>query len=338
MTHWLLSLKRLLRPGTAILLLLIVLTVWGGREAGRSAELRPCGVVCEDTDFSLRDALTAKGFVPFASREEMEHAISRGTLDCGAVLLPGLGQALENGEYAGFVQVLTAPDSFLPEVYEAHIHASLYSAAAPAVTVQSAREAGVALEIADVREELARLRSEGLLFSFEIVTAQGAPAAPRDLGRAVSQAAAALLLFAAVTPGTVRAARWTEELKDRIGRKAAVMSVLIPTLFWQSVLYFLAAAMAGNPAAMAGYILLLTALGLAAARLPFRTYVFLPVCLLGGLAVYPVYFDLGIPLALRCLLPPCWLLAAIRYPAAAMGLGAGLTALLLVFYPKRRHL
>lgn len=336
MTAWMLALKRFLKPGTAIMLLLVLLAVWGGNAAGRKTELRPCGVVCEDAApaaQAVQTALEKKGFVRYDTREAMTEAISYGTLDCGAVLLPGLGEAIAEGRPAGHILLLTAPDSFLTEAYEAHLAASLYTAAAPAMTLQSAAEAGVELTLEQVQAELDAMYDDGWLFSFRVTTVEGVPPVERDLGLAIAQAAAGLLLFAAIFTGTQRAAADAEGMRPRIGRRAAVTGILLPTLFWQAILYLLAAGlMLPTREALPGYVLLVTALGLLASRLPFRTDAILPIVLLGSLAAYPIYYDLAESYpkiaALRYLLPPCWLLYTGEYPLASAILGA---ALVLVF-------
>lgn len=343
MTHWYLSLKRMLRPGTVLMLLLVLLTVWLGGMAGRQAELRPCGVVCEDpTELALemQESLRQKGFPVYATREELTHDVSRGTLDCGAVLLPGLGDALAEGKPAGHVLFLTAPDSFLTEVYEAHLSAALYSASAPALTVQSAADAGVTLTTEEVRAELDALRDAGYSFTFDILTTEGVPPVLPDTGLAVSRAAAALLLFAAIVTGTIRAVEDADALWKRIGRKAALGRILLPSLFWQALLYTLAAGVTlrGDLAALTGYALLLTALGLIVARLPVKPGALLPICLLGALAMFPIYYDLTEYLpqtaVLHWVLPPCWLLKLLDCPAAGV-LGL-LAPIILLCYPGRR--
>lgn len=343
MTHWQLALKRFLRPGTVLLLLLTALTVWAGGSLGHQTQLRPCGVVCEDPNASdIRDALCRKSFVPYETREEMSRAVSRGELDCGAVLLPGLAEAVAAGKPGGHILLLTAPDSFLTEVYEAHLSSTLYAACAPVMAMQAAADAGVTLTEQAVREELDALVRDGYRFTFEITTAAGGAAEPEDLGGTIRLFAAAMLLFAAIVPGTARASEEADRFRSRIGSKKAVSSILIPTLFWQGLLYTLAAGIAqpSQAGALAGYVLLLTALGLISAQLPAKRKILLPICLLGALALYPVYYDLAEAwrgaAALRLVLPPCWMLVIPAHPWSAIALGSCMTAALLL-YSERRH-
>ena len=131
-----LALKRYLRPGRLALLVLMALMIVFGRSAGRQAALRPCGLYCEDphpTAQAVQADLLGRGFAAYHSQEEMEEDISMDILDCGAVLQKGIGEAVDRADYAGFVTLLAAPDSFLTEAYEAHITAALYTAAAPAL-------------------------------------------------------------------------------------------------------------------------------------------------------------------------------------------------------------
>ena len=345
MTAWILALKRLLRPAAAIMLAVTILLIWAAGLSGAQVSLRPCGIVCEDPAAAeLKDALTAKGFVPFGSRAEMEQAIADGALDCGAVLLPGIAEGAVKNELDGSVILLSAPDAFLTEVYQAHIHATLYTVSGPQRTVQGAAAADIALDPDRVRSETEALRKNGYLFRFETERINGGAPDSRDLGIILAQAAAALLLFAAIVPGTGKVLRDAEYMAVRIGRPAALLRILLPTLLWQALLFTLAAVLplGGHVAATAGYVLLLTALGLIAARLPFRTDLLIPIMLLGSLALYPIYFDLAamIPQAglIRLILPPCWFPAILSAPVPALLCGAAICAALLCLFPVRRHL
>ena len=346
MTCWMLALKRFLRPGRLLLLLLISLAILGGRTAGHQAALRPCGILCQDDHpaaLAVRDGLLDHGFTAYDDLDKMTDDISKGVLDCGAVLLPGIGQAVEQGEYAGFVQLFTAPDSFLTETYQAHITAALYTAAAPAMIRQASQEAGIPLDLEAILQEWNSMMSSGYRFTFEVVTTQGTPPESPDYGQAIATAAGALLLFAAVVPGTVRLGMDANRLQCRIGRKNALLGVLLPGLVWQLILSCLAAApwMGETGWAVPGYLLALTGLGLLLARLPVSLKPLLPLALLGALAMMPIYFDLtGLYpqlLPLRCLLPPCWLFFFIQHPLSGAGISALITTVILVLYPRRRQ-
>ena len=346
MSGWMLALKRYLRPGRLVLLVLMVLSIGLGRSAGRQAELRPCGLYCEDshpTALAVREDLLSRGFAAYDSREEMEADISRGILDCGAVLQRGIGEAIDRADYAGFVELLTAPDSFLTEAYEAHITAALYTAAAPAMIRQASAEAGVMLEDAAIRQALAEMMEEGYRFTFDIVTTRGTPPETRDLGQAIALAAAALLLFATVVPGTVGLVRDADRLWNRIGGKAARLQLLLPGICWQALICSLTAGLTLGKSGwgIPGYVLILTALGLVIARLPVNLKPLLPLVLLGSLALFPIYFDLtGLYpqlMVLRKLLIPCWLPELTDHPALGAAMGAGAAAVLVALYPKRRQ-
>ena len=341
-----LALKRFLRPGKLLLFLLISLAVIGGRAMGREASLRPCGILCQDdsgTALAVKEELLRHGFLAYEDLEDMTEDISMGVLDCGAVLLPGIGEAIEGADYAGFVRLLAAPDAFLTEVYEAHIIAALYTAAAPAMVEQAAEQAGVVLTLEDIREEWQRLLDGGYRFTFQVVTVEGVPPEKPDYGRLIAQAAGALLLFSAVVPGTVRLTADADRLWNRIGRRKALWNVLLPGLFWQAVFCSLAVApwLGRDGWAVPGYVLALTALGLLIARLPVSLKPLLPLVLLGALALMPIYYDLTALypslLLLRKLLPPCWLLELGSYPALGAAIGAAATAAILALYPKRRQ-
>lgn len=345
MTIWKLALKRFLTPGKLALLLAISLAILGGRTAGHQAALRPCGILCQDGSpaaLAVKASLLNHGFVPYQTLEAMTDDISMGVLDCGAVLLPGIGQGIGQGDYAGFVQLFVAPDSFLTQAYQAHITAALYTASAPALISQAALDAGVPLESEAIQKEWDSMLDSGYRFRVEMVTTQGkAPEAP-DYPQAIATAAGALLLFAAAVPGTVRLTLEANRLQDRIGRKKALMGVLLPGLVWQLLLCTLAAAPFLGRAgwAVPGYLLSLTALGLLLARMPLSLKPLLPLVLLGALALMPIYFDLTslYPelLPLRYLLPPCWLLVFQARPILCSGI-AGLTAAAaLARYPIRR--
>ena len=345
MTIWKLSLKRYLTLGNLALLLAISLAIPGGRIAGHQAALRPCGILCQDGSsaaLEVKQELLNHGFVSYDDLNAMTADISMGVLDCGAVLLPGIGQGIEQGNYAGFVRLYVAPDSFLTEAYQAHITAALYTAAAPALISQAAKDAGVPLGSEAIQRQWEQMLDSGYRFRIEVVTTGGkAPEAP-DYPQAIAAAAAALLLFAAVVPGTVRLSQEADRLGRRIGERKALMGVLLPGLVWQLILCTLAAAPFLGKAGwvVPGYLMSLTALGLLLARSPLSLKPLLPLVLLGSLALMPIYFDLTTLypqlLMLRYLLPPCWLLAAQSHPVLFSGI-AGLTAaVLLAIYPVRR--
>ena len=345
MTLWKLSLKRYLSVGRLALLVAICLAILGGRTAGHQAELRPCGLLCQDESpaaVEVQSALLSRGFVSYDDLNAMTEDISLGVLDCGAVLLPGIGQGIAEGEYAGFVRLYVAPDSFLTEVYQAHITAALYTAAAPALISQAAEAAGVSLEAEAIQREWEKLLDTGYRVRIEVVTTQGkAPETP-DYPQAIAAAAGALLLFAAVVPGTVGIVREADRLGRRIGGRKALTGVLLPGITWQLLLCTLAAAPFLGEAGrwVPGYLLCLTALGLVLARSPLSLKPLLPLVLLGSLALMPIYFDLtGVYprlLTLRYLLPPCWLLAVQNHPVLCSAIGALTTAVLLLLYPIRR--
>lgn len=343
---WMLALKRYLRPGKLSLLVLMALMIVFGRSAGRQAALRPCGLYCEDphpTAQAVQADLLGRGFAAYHSREEMEEDISMGILDCGAVLQKGIGEAVDQADYAGFVTLLAAPDSFLTEAYEAHITAALYTAAAPALIRQASTEAGVPLEDAAIQKALGEMMAEGYRFTFDIVTTRGTPPATRDLGQAIALAAAALLLFAAVVPGTVGLVRDAERLWNRIGGRAARLKMLLPGICWQTLVCSLAAGLALGKGgwAIPGYVLILTALGLVIARLPVNLKPLLPLVLLGSLALLPIYYDLAglYPqlVLLQRLLVPCWLPGLTEHPLPGAMIGIAATAVLISLYPKRRQ-
>ena len=345
MTIWRLSLKRYLTAGRLVLLLAICLAVLGGGTAGHQAALRPCGILCQDESaaaLEVQSQLVKRGFVPYDDLNTMTDDISMGVLDCGAVLLPGIGQGIAQGEYAGFVQLFVAPDSFLTEAYQAHLTAALYAAAAPALISQAADAAGVRLESDAIQRQWEQMLDTGYRFRIEVVTTQGkAPEAP-DYPQAIAAAAGALLLFAAVVPGTVRLSQEADRLRHQIGGRKALTGVLLPGLTWQLLLCTLAAAPFLGKAgwAVPGYLMSLTALGLLLARSPLSLKPLLPLVLLGSLALMPIYFDLtGVYpqlWILRYLLPPCWLLVAQSHPVLCTGIGGFTTAVLLALYCVRR--
>ena len=345
-SSWMLALKRYLRPGRLALLVLMTLMIVLGRSAGGQAELRPCGLYCEDphpTAQAVKADLLGRGFTAYDSQEKMEADISMGILDCGAVLQKGIGEAVDRADYAGFVTLLAAPDSFLTEAYEAHITAALYTAAAPALIRQASAEAGVPLGDAAIQKALEEMMAEGYRFTFDIVTTQGTPPATRDLGQAIALAAAALLLFAAVVPGTVGLVRDADRLWNRIGGKAARLEMLLPGICWQALVCSLAAGPFLGKAGwgIPGYVMILTALGLVIARLPVNVKPLLPLVLLGSLALLPIYYDLAglypqlVPL--QRLLVPCWLPGLTAHPLPGAVIGIAATAVLISLYPKRRQ-
>ncbi|MGM9669666.1 MAG: hypothetical protein ACI3VZ_07935 [Faecousia sp.] len=340
MKNLFLGLKRTLRPGMMLMLAVLILCVAGANRAGEALSLRPCGIVCEDDSETARqilEALEAKGFVPCDDRAALEAGIAGGTLDCGAVLLPGLGSAVERNKLDRQVLILTAPMSFLPDLYQAHIQSTLFAASAPARTIQAAEKTGVALDREEVEAELRRYYEEGYCFTFTLETVEGGVPATQKTGEALPRAAAAILLLAILLPGMAGAVQDTRRMGKRIGRPAAFRHILLPMAFWCTLLSWGGACLGmggGYAAALMGYCLLLAGLGLLAALLPVRQDALLPGLLLGSLALYPIYFDLaelwpGFAL-LRLAFPPCWLPTLLAHPVVSLAAGGGLTALALL--------
>lgn len=340
MNNFFLGLKRTLRPGTILMLAMLFLCTVGANRAGDALSLRPCGIVCEDdseTAGEILEALVAKGFAPCGDRTELEDRIADGTLDCGAVLLPGLGSAVENNKLDQQVLILTAPMSFLPELYQAHILSTLFTASAPARTMQAAENTRMELDRQEVEAELRRYYEEGYCFTFALETVDGGVPATQKTGDALQQGTVAILLLAILLPGMGRAVKDARRMGKRIGKSAAFRHILLPMWFWCFILSWGCACLGlggADAAAVMGYCLVLTGLGLLAALLPIPMDMLLPGFLLGSLALYPIYFDLaelwqGFAV-LRLLFPPCWLPTLLAHPAMSLAAGAGLTAVALL--------
>lgn len=350
MIAWRLALKRSLRSGFCLILALLLVASFAAAMTGKEATMRPTGFVDEDQSENsalVCAALEEKGYLRYADRDSLSAAVSDGTLDCGAVLLHGLGAGIEKNQLSNTVLVYYGPMSFLTELYEAQISAVLFRMTAPLRTVQSALLAGEKLERSEIAERLQVYEDEGRLFTFREEVADGEPMPENRYGPRLSSAVAAMLLFTALTVELRRIVQKSRRLAVCIGDRAAARTVLLPQLTITVLLSFLAAAIplcwvdSSVLAGLAAFCLCLAALALLLSALPQSILcVLLPSVLIGTLALYPIYLDLCARnpalKPLRLLLPPCWLLLTRVHPL--LWAAGGLAALTAAFTLFRRRL
>lgn len=343
MTVWYLAWKRCMRPGFLCILIFLLAACFAAGLTGKQATLRPTGFTDEDHSVQsaeVCDALLQKGYRYYPSRTALTAAVSAGELDCGAVLLPGLGAQLARNQLSQGVLILHGPMSFLTELYEAQISAVLFRMTAPLRTAQSAKAAGATVSEEEIAARLRAYEEEGRPFTFTEEVSDGKPMPENSYGPRLSHAVAALLLFTALAVELRRMTAQARRLAVCIGYDRAARTVLLPQLLLSVFLSFLAAAL---PLAwldhsilpgLFAFCLCIAALALLLTALPQRVLcVLLPCILLGSLALYPIYLDLCARLpslaVVRLLLPPCWLVLTPSHPLL-WGLG-GLAALFTAY-------
>ncbi len=311
-------------------LLAIVIVISLAPAAGGAAEYPPPGVCSLDegeTSPLIVNALEGAGFIPCATREELENAVQDGSLDCGIVILPGLDEQLCSGHPNGVLVVITSPMTANEAAARLNAAALLYRYSAPYITADVLAQYEV--EEAAVLAEYERYFSDGLAFSFEVTTAKRAESPVSARPRAVTMLAAALCLFALCCYGGAGVlGRHFDTLAARIGLREALFSSALPQLLLRWLLMCLAAA-AGLifggfgelilPAAawllaLCGLSALLTGiLGDGTAQ-----HTLLALMLVGGAALCPVFTDLSLTLpfvkAVQLFMPPCWLWWAAEKP------------------------
>lgn len=345
MTAWYLALKRCLRPAFLLALVLLFCATYAAGLTGKEAALRPNGFVDEDGSALSEEvcqALEQKGYLRYKDRAVLSAAVECGQLDCGAILLRGLGVQLAENRLDDCVLVLHSPMSFLTELYEAQISAVLFQMTAPLRTAQIAQAAGVELSAQEVAERLAAYEAQGRLFTFQTELVDGKAPTENGYGPRLSRAVAALLLFTILVVEFRRIWASSRRMAAVIGRRAAARAVLLPQLSVTLLLCFLAAAIPLGRFSMLSGLLPFCLCIAALACLPVAQSllcVLLPCVLLGSLALFPIYLDLCARypalLPLRLLLPPCWLVLTPEHPLLWGAAGLAALGLSYILFRKR---
>lgn len=268
----------------------------------------------------IRDYLCGNGFVPVADPETLREQVRRGALDCGAVFPEDLTQRIVEGKLKGSVQFYAAPSSFSPDLYKSHIAAILFREYTPYICADAFENTKVTQE--RVLAEYEAMFARGHVFSFDVVAVGDAQVANPGNHHNMAIGAAAILLLAALF---ALAAETVDcgiaQMLPRLGLEKSITRILLPET---GISLVLAVVFAGGGLALAGlpaywlptavYCIGIWGCGLVLYGILWsakRIYVLLPVLVIAGLALCPIYTDLSILLPwleqVRCVLPPYWL-------------------------------
>ncbi len=327
--------KRVLGSRAFVIMLAVyAAAIFAASLPGAAGSAPPAGVYCADDSAAagrIVSYLTENGFILCDNEDSLRTQVEQGELDCGIILPDGLFRMIEAGDTGGCVTVVAGPLSLVPQLYQSHAAAALYKECAPYIAARQLEE----LPGEELLEEYERRFESGYVFSFELLTVDGA--ALREINEPTLMMAAAALLLFALLIGT-GADTVGRDLLLRIGVSRALWTVLLPGVLARG---FLAAAagsigllLAGEPeliAPLAAYTTVLCALViLLAAVMPEQhdRHILLAVLLIASLALCPVFGDITVfsPLLqkVRWLLPPWWFYSAAEHWsawAAAGGIG-----------------
>ncbi len=324
MKSFLFALKRLLTtPWFTIFLLLILLAPFFAQRAAGDVAV-PAPVFCIDGEADsdaerIAACLEEAGFLRVSSEEAVREAVAAGSADAG-VIVPGNISALFNsGETEHAAAFVKSPNSLLPDLWQEHAAAALFTVYAPYIMKDALDGSGLSED--EIFEAYYACLDRGLLFSFEIESEKGKVDALSDRQNRFFLGVTSLLLFAAVFYAAAEPLYdETMTLSARIGLKEAVRSLLLPGTAMRCGLLWLAAAgaalLCGRPGLLLpllAYILALLVFGLVLKVLPGRNWQGL-LCLfllLLSLAACPIYTDLSLTMPFvawaRAFLPPYWL-------------------------------
>ncbi len=364
MRFFLFAMIRLWRkPVFPILLFFTAAAIFFAPMLGREEALPPAAVCDLDgstISATVRDALCAEGFVLCADEMTLREGVRDGIYDCGVILPEGMEAAVRAGELDALLPFVTAPASYVPELYRNHVTAAVFSAYAPYITASVLADTAISEE--EVLAEYRSLMESGLLFSFSL--SRGEDAVKPENARALTYTlgAASLLLFALLVYGScgVLTHDGTAFMR-RIGVRKTMRFILIPALSARAVSAFFVTAPALVLGAVVhdaaflfrlilpigGYILLLTAVSTAMSVLfvdEKQIQTLSCFLLLLALVLAPIYTDITLTLpwtsVFRLFVPPCWLWYAADHPfvCAAIGIAALPLALLLLTLRRRQHL
>lgn len=318
------SFKRLLvTPWFSVFLLLVLIApVFARRAAADVAVPSPVYAVSEEADADaarLSALLDEAGFVRRESAEAVYEAVAAGDADAGLILPGRLSASLREGSTGSLIRFIKSPNALLPDLWQEHAAAALFSVYAPYIMADALDGSGLSEE--EILHAYYENIGAGTLFSFEILNEKGRVNAFTDRQERFFTGAISLLLFASVFYVAAEPLYdETRRLAARTGKKKAVQNLLLPGALVRSLLFWLAASAAalicGRPDIVLPlllYILLLLIFGLILKALPGQNWqgLFCLFLLLTSLAVCPIYTDLSliIPLLarLRVFLPPYWL-------------------------------
>ncbi len=318
------SFKRLLAaPRFALFLLLVLLMPCLAQRAAADVAA-PAPVFAadgkEDADASrIASYLEEAGFVRLPDEAAVRSAVASGRADAGVIIPGEASQALTTGQLSGLLRFIKSPNSLLPDLWQEHAAAALFTVYAPYIMADALDGSGISEEESSA-EYYKSLEAEKL-FRFEILTEKGRLNAANDRQSRFFLGMLSLLLFTAVYYGAAEPLiTEARALSARIGRKRAVQSLLLPGALIRGGLLYLSAAgaalLCGWPSLLLPllcYIPLLFVFGLLLELLPGRSWqgLFCLLLLLASLALCPIYTDLSLIVPVlakvRLFLPTYWL-------------------------------
>ncbi len=324
MKNFIFALKRLLTtPWFPVFLALVLFApFFAQRAAGNVSVPAPVYAVngTEDDDAARIAAyLEEAGFLRVSSADTVREAVAAGKADAGVILPGSIFARLRDSDTEHTVTYVRSPNSLLPDLWQEHAAAALFTVYAPYIMADALDGSGLSEE--EILAAFYARMDEGKLFSFEIENEKGKMDPLSDRQDRFFLGIISLLLFAAVFYAAAEPL-WdeTRALAARIGRKDAVLRLLLPGAVMRCGLLWLAAAgtalLCSRPSFLLplfGYILALLVFGLVLKMLPGQNWQGL-LCLfllLIALAVCPIYTDLSLILPfiakIRAFLPPYWL-------------------------------
>ncbi len=265
--------------------------------------------------------LDHEGFEPVSDEATLRKGLCDGTIDSGILIPADFSERLESHDVEGILRVLFTPTTLLPNIKKEEITAALFSVYAPYLTGKSLEGTGITLE--EVLDEYHRRMGDSatLVFTFDIIEESGAPVQEAETGRRFFLGALSLLLFLALyfavaSPLFDR----FRSISERIGRKAAFFSILLPgsllRAFVLALAAFFASLFAGQVTLLPGillFIALVTVVHYLLLALPGGNWKDIAVLFFAAfsLVLCPIFLDLSLfyhPLrVIRFFVPPYWL-------------------------------
>lgn len=297
------------------------------------------GIVLCDEDaaaVSLRDALAAEGVTVYPDEEAMRLAIRNGDIAAGFAVGRGLTERLASGQIGQCTRVYCMPTASFVEASMLRVSAHLCDLYAPYLVERLSAEHGVTLSAQQVRAHIDGLLQSDAAFEFCFEDMQGAALQGRSYAQGLIYGIFAVLLFClfVLCSATEKDAS-LQTVRGRIGGRRAFDTVFLPAL---AVRFALCAAAVGAAGLLCHtlygtqvhrlwwqcglYMLFLCGIGAAADALLGRfgrIQIAVMTLALLSLGVCPIFVDvsafIGIPEAVKCLLPPYFFYKVMGAPA-----------------------
>ncbi len=290
----------------------------------------PCAVCSEDVSENAQavmDSLDPEYFLVCSSRSEVLSLMRRGRVDCGAVLLPGFGQRMEQFSMDQCTEFLVSPRTSLEAMYKFLLLITIYNEYTPYLTITGFKEFGLSITLEEVHEYFRRIKPEITPLSFVVTNVDGVsvdlvPSIDLPIGLI---AIAGFLAYGFYAIGIVR--RRGNRVKARFSKWSMLSEVFWPRLIPACLLLFAGSAIGvilgqsflsfpvGSVILGLGlYYLLLTILFSVLIQLPFSDHVLICIVALDAsisLLMCPLFWDISLFISwfkmLRIICVPYWL-------------------------------